>query len=70
MMELFKFFVKDKFKNVIGIEPAKNLRYLNKLKKIDINTAFFNHKNSFFFKKNIKNLKLLLLIMSLHMFQI
>ena len=24
-----KFFVKDKFKNVVGFEPAKNLRYLN-----------------------------------------
>ncbi len=43
------FFKKDKFKNVVGIEPAKNLRHLNKIKKIDINTAFFNHKNSFFF---------------------
>ena len=27
------FFKKDKFKNVIGIEPAKNLRKLNKEKK-------------------------------------
>tara|TARA_B100001121_G_C18631373_1_gene594549 strand:+ start:41 stop:1285 length:1245 start_codon:yes stop_codon:yes gene_type:complete len=53
------FFVKDKFKNVIGIEPAKNLRYLNKLKKIDINTAFFNHKNSFFFKKKYKEFKII-----------
>ena len=30
------FFKKDKFKNVIGIEPAKNLRHLNKTKKIKI----------------------------------
>ena len=27
------FFVKDKFKNVIGIEPAKNLRFFNKKRK-------------------------------------
>ena len=53
------FFIKDKFKNVIGIEPAKNLRYLNKLKKIDINTAFFNYKNSFIFKKKYKEFKLI-----------
>ena len=53
------FFIKDKFKNVIGIEPAKNLRYLNKLKKIDINTTFFNYKNSFFFKKKYKEFKLI-----------
>ena len=42
------FFKKDKFKNVIGIEPAKNLRKLNKEKKIDINTDFFNYKSSSF----------------------
>ena len=53
------FFVKDKFKNVIGIEPAKNLRFLNKKKKIDINTAFFNYKNSFFFKKKYKEFKII-----------
>ena len=33
MMCTFFFFVKDKFKNVIGIEPAKNLRFLNKKRK-------------------------------------
>ena len=34
-------FIKMKFKNVIGVEPAKNLRVLNLQKKIDINTDFF-----------------------------
>ena len=50
------FFVKDKFKKVIGIEPAKNLRALNKRKKIDINTSFFNYKNSHKFKKKIRKI--------------
>ena len=54
-----KFFVKDKFKNVVGIEPAKNLRHLNKAKKIDINTSFFNLKNSYFYKKKYKNFKVI-----------
>ena len=53
------FFKKDKFKNVIGIEPARNLRYLNKIKKIDINTAFFDYKNSFYFKKKYKEFKII-----------
>lgn len=53
------FFKKDKFKNVIGIEPAKNLRHLNKAKKIDINTAFFNYKNSFYYKKKYKKFKVI-----------
>ena len=42
------FFKKDHFKHVVGIEPAKNLRHFNISKKIDVNTIFFNHKNSFF----------------------
>ena len=53
------FFVKDKFKNVVGIEPARNLRYLNKLKGIDIKTTFFNRKNSFLFKKKYKEFKII-----------
>ena len=53
------FFVQDKFKNVIGIEPAKNLRYLNQSKKIDINTTFFNLKNSFFFKEKYNEFKII-----------
>jgi len=53
------FFKKDNFKNVVGIEPAKNLRYLNSSKKIDINTIFFNHKNSFILKKKYKEFKVI-----------
>jgi 2-polyprenyl-3-methyl-5-hydroxy-6-metoxy-1,4-benzoquinol methylase len=53
------FFKKDKFKNVIGIEPAKNLRKLNKEKKIDINTDFFNYKSSFIYKKKYKEFKVI-----------
>ena len=53
------FFKKDKFKNVIGIEPAKNLRHFNKKKKIDINTTFFNYKSSFYFKKKYKEFKII-----------
>jgi 2-polyprenyl-3-methyl-5-hydroxy-6-metoxy-1,4-benzoquinol methylase len=53
------FFKKDKFKNVVGIEPAKNLRNLNKIKKIDINTTFFNYENSFRFKKKYKEFKVI-----------
>jgi len=54
-----EFFKKDKFKKVIGIEPAKNLKHLNKKKKIDINNAFFNYKNSFKFKKKYKKFKII-----------
>ena len=43
-------FVKRKFKNVIGVEPARNLRNLNLKKSIDINTNFF----SFNFSKKLK----------------
>ena len=53
------FFKKDKFDNVVGIEPAKNLRHLNKKKNIDINTDFFNYKNSFKFKKKYKSFKII-----------
>lgn len=53
------FFKKDNFKNVVGIEPAKNLRYLNSSKKIDINTIFFNHKNSSTLKKKYKEFKVI-----------
>ena len=35
-------FVKKNFQNVIGVEPAKNLRGMNLKKNIDINTDFFN----------------------------
>ena len=53
------FFVKDKFQKVVGIEPAKNLRTLNKRKKIDINTIFFNYKNSFKLKKKYGKFKII-----------
>ena len=49
-------FVNKKFTNVIGVEPAKNLRKINQNKKIKINTIFFDEKNSTILKKNIKNL--------------
>ena len=47
------FFVKDGFKNVIGIEPALNLKKLNTEKKIKINSIFFSYKNSLKIKKKI-----------------
>ncbi len=53
------FFVRDKFRKVVGIEPAKNLRNLNKKKKIDINTIFFNYKNSHKFKKKYGRFKVI-----------
>ena len=53
------FFKIDGFKNVIGVEPAKNLRNLNKQKKIDINTFFFNQKNSLKLKKKYKTFKII-----------
>ena len=53
------FFKKDNFKHVVGIEPAKNLRHLNTSKKIDVNTIFFNYKNSFFLKEKYKEFKVI-----------
>ena len=52
-------FKNKKFKNVIGIEPAKNLRTINKKKKIDINTLFFNQKTSSLIKKKYNNFKII-----------
>ena len=52
-------FTKKKFSNVVGVEPAKNLRNLNKRKKIKINTLFFNYKNSFFLKNKYQKFKLI-----------
>lgn len=54
-----EFFKINGFKNVVGIEPAKNLRYLNLKKKIDINTFFFNHKKSFSLKKKYGSFKII-----------
>ena len=52
-------FTKKKYKNVVGVEPAKNLSDLNKKKKIKINTFFFNYKNSFLLKKKYRKFKLI-----------
>jgi SAM-dependent methyltransferase len=54
-----QFFKKKGFSKVVGVEPAKNLRHLNKKKKIDINTIFFNYKNSFKLKKKYKSFKII-----------
>jgi len=52
-------FTKRNFKNVIGIDPAENLRKYNIKKNIKINSFFFNHKKSFFVKKKYKPFKLI-----------
>ncbi len=54
-----KWFVKNKYKNVIGVEPAKNLRRENLKNKIDINTFFFNFRNSYILKKKYNSFKLI-----------
>ena len=53
------FFVKKGFKKVVGIEPAKNLKSHNLEKKIDINTIYFNYKNSYKLKKKYRNFKII-----------
>ena len=52
-------FTKKKFKNVIGVEPAKNLRKLNLHKKIDINSDFFSFNLSKKLKKKYGKFKLI-----------
>ena len=52
-------FIKKKFKNVVGIEPALNLRKTNLKKKIDINSFFFDYRKSFILKKRYKSFKLI-----------
>lgn len=54
-----KWFVKNKYKNVVGVEPAKNLRKENIKNNIDVNTLFFNHKNSYYLKKKYNSFKLI-----------
>lgn len=54
-----EFFVKKKFMNIVGVEPAKNLRNINIRKKIKINTIFFNETNSFTLKKKYQKFKLI-----------
>jgi SAM-dependent methyltransferase len=53
------FFINSGFKNVIGVEPAKNLKNLNKEKKIDINSFFFSYQNSIKLKKKYKSFKII-----------
>ena len=47
-------FVKKKFANVVGVEPALNLKKINIKKKIKINSFFFGYKKSFILKKKIQ----------------
>lgn len=53
------FFKKKKFINVIGVEPAKNLRNLNLKKGIDVNTFFFNEQSSLILKKKYESFKII-----------
>jgi SAM-dependent methyltransferase len=52
-------FTKKKFTNVVGVEPAKNLKNLNTKKKVQINTFFFDYKKSFILKKKYQKFKLI-----------
>ena len=52
-------FTKKKFTNVVGVEPAKNLKNLNTKKKVQINTFFFDYKKSFILKKKYRKFKLI-----------
>ena len=54
-----EYFKKKKFKNVVGVEPAQNLRVLNLKKKIDINTSFFSKKYSDEMKKKYNSFDLI-----------
>tara|TARA_B100000886_G_scaffold101294_1_gene67305 strand:- start:2692 stop:3966 length:1275 start_codon:yes stop_codon:yes gene_type:complete len=54
-----EYFIKKKFKNVVGIEPARNLRVLNLKKKVDINTNFFSKKFSDEIKKKYNSFDLI-----------
>ena len=52
-------FIKKKFQNVVGVEPALNLKKINIKKKIKINSFFFGYKKSFILKKKYKSFKLI-----------
>ena len=54
-----EYFINKKFKKVVGIEPARNLRVLNLKKKIDINTNFFSKKFSDEMKKKYNSFDLI-----------
>ena len=52
-------FVNKKFINIVGVEPAKNLRKINQKKNIKINTIFFDEKNSKILNKKYQKFKLI-----------
>jgi ubiquinone/menaquinone biosynthesis C-methylase UbiE len=54
-----EFFKNEKFKKVVGVDPAKNLRKLNKQKKIDINTGYFSFDYSKKLKKKYKEFNII-----------
>ena len=54
-----KNFTDRKFKNIVGVDPANNLRKYNLKNKIKINTLFFNYKESLFLKKKYNLFKLI-----------
>ena len=54
-----EYFKNKKFENVVGVEPARNLRILNLKKKIDINTNFFSKKFSDKMKKKYNSFDLI-----------
>ncbi|MDA8992641.1 class I SAM-dependent methyltransferase [Candidatus Pelagibacter ubique] len=54
-----KQFIKKGFSNIIGVEPAKNLRKHNKKINIDINTFFFDFNTSNKLKKKYKSFKII-----------
>ena len=52
-------FINKGYTNVIGVEPAKNLRKINKKIGIDINTTFFDFPTSKKLKKKYNNIKII-----------
>ena len=52
-------FTKKNFKNVVGVEPAKNLKQVNIKKKIKIHNFFFNQKNSNILKNQYNSFKII-----------
>ncbi len=52
-------FIKKNYTNVVGVEPALNLKKINLKKKIKINSFFFGYKKSFILKKKYKSFKLI-----------
>ena len=54
-----KEFIEKGFSKVIGVEPAKNLKILNKKIGIDINTVFFDFDTSIKLKKKYSSFKII-----------